>query len=222
MESLNVKTWDKTYAEGRSLLVWPDENVVASLNRHKGQFDKGIDLACGAGRHAILMSEMGIESIGIDSSKASIEFAKQQSKSMGLENVEFINSLIQDVQFKKESFDIVIAWGLIHYLEKEDKKQFIEKVKSILKPNGMFLLTLRSTEDSRKNNGIEIESDRYLVDYFDKGTNRVKQTKMYFWDEEGVKNMLKGFSKIDLGHRIIEPIGSIGNRTAHWLVEAFK
>lgn len=222
MGSLNVKTWDKVYSEGRSLLVWPDENVVSSLNRHKGQLKKGIDLACGAGRHAILMAQMGIESIGVDSSKSSIEFAKKRSENMGLENIGFINSLVQDVQLEKESFDIVIAWGLIHYLTREDQNDFLDKVKYILKPNGMFLLTLRSTEDSRTNSGKKIETNRYLVDYFDKGTNEVKQTKMYFWNEDGVNNLLKDFTRVDLGHRIIAPIGNLDNKTAHWLIEAFK
>ena len=165
---------------------------------------------------------MGIESIGVDSSKSSIEFAEKRSETMGLKNIEFINSLVQGVQFEKESFDIVMAWGLIHYLEKEDQEQFLNKVKYILKPDGMFLLTLRSTEDSRTNTGKKVEANRYLVDYFDKGTNRVKQTKMYFWDEDGVKNLLKDFTKIKLGHRIIEPIGQLNYKTAHWLVEVFK
>ena len=222
MESLNIKTWDKVYSEGRSLLVWPDETIVSSLNRYKGQFKKGIDLACGAGRHAMLMAQMGIESIGIDSSKSSIEFAEKRSEAMGLENIRFINNLVQDVQLEKESFDIVIAWGLMHYLEREDQDKFLEKVKYILKPNGMFLLTLRSTKDSRKNTGKEMETNRYLVDYFDKGTNEVKRTKMYFWNEDGVKSLLKDFTRIDLGHRVIEPIGHLNYKTAHWLVEAFK
>lgn len=222
MKSLNVETWDKVYSEGRSLLIWPDENVVSSLNRHKGKFTKGIDLACGAGRHAILMAQMGIESVGVDSSNASIDFAKMRSASLGLNNIEFMNGLVQDVELEKESFDIVIAWGLIHYLEKKDQEIFLNKVWSILKPNGMFLLTLRSQEDSRMVSGEKIDDNRYLVDYFDSGLNEVKQTEMFFWDECGARKLLKNFSKLELGHRIVEPIGSLGNKTAHWLVEAYK
>lgn len=222
MKSLNVETWDKVYSEGRSLLIWPDENVVSSLNRHKGKFTKGIDLACGAGRHAILMAQMGIESVGVDSSNASIDFAKMRSASLGLNNIEFMNGLVQDVELEKESFDIVIAWGLIHYLEKKDQEMFLNKVWTILKPNGMFLLTLRSQEDSRMNSGEKIDDNRYLVDYFDSGLNEVKQTEMFFWDECGVRKLLKNFSKLEIGHRIVEPIGSLGNKSAHWLIEAYK
>lgn len=222
MENLNVKTWDKVYSEGRSLLVWPDETVVSSLSKHKSKFEKGIDLACGAGRHAILMAQMGIKSVGIDSSKASIEFAEKRGKDLGLNNVKFINSLVQNVELEKESFDVVIAWGLIHYLDGEDQKLFLDKVKYILKPGGLFLGTLRSVEDSRMKDSKKIEESRYLVDYFGEGTNRVKQTKMYFWDKQGVEKLLHGFSNIKLGHRVIEPIGKLSFKTAHWLIEAYK
>lgn len=222
MDNINVRTWDSVYSEGRSLLIWPDETVVSSLNRHKGKLKTGIDLACGAGRHAILMAQMGMESVGVDSSKASIEFAKRRAVELDLKKIHFINSLVQNVEYEKESFDLIIAWGLIHYLDAEDQKRVLDKVSSILKPGGLFLLTLRSTKDSRKNSEREIEENRYLVDYFDKGTNKVKQTKMYFWDEQGVQKLLHDFSNVQLGHRIIEPIGQLSFKSAHWLVEAIK
>ncbi|NMA73278.1 MAG: class I SAM-dependent methyltransferase [Bacteroidales bacterium] len=222
MNNLNVETWNEVYASGRSLLVWPDENVISSLNRHKGKFTKGIDLACGAGRHTILMAQMGIESVGVDSSHASIEYAKKRSESLNIKNIDFINGLVQDLELEKEGFDIVIAWGLIHYLDKKDQEEFLNKVMSILRPNGMFLLTLRSEEDSRKTYGTKIEENRYLVDYFDSGLNEVKQTKMFFWNETGIRELLKDFSKLEIGHRVVEPIGGLGNKSAHWLIEAYK
>lgn len=222
MAGLNVKTWEGVYSEGRSLLIWPDETVVSSLNKYNGKLKKGIDLACGAGRHTILMSQMGIESIGIDSSQSSIDFAQKRSKKMGLNNIVFINSLVQEIEFEKGGFDVIIAWGLIHYLKKENQKTLLNKIYHTLKSNGLFLLTLRSIQDSRRSTGIKIEGNRYLVDYFNEDTNQVKQTKMYFWSEKEVMNLLKGFAKINLGHRVVEPIGQLGTKSAHWLVEAFK
>lgn len=222
MDNINVKTWDTVYSEGRSLLIWPDETVVSSLNKHKGKFNKGIDLACGAGRHTILMAQMGIESTGVDSSKSSIEFAKKRAAELGLTNIKFINGLVQEIEFEKESFDLVIAWGLIHYLEPEDQKQFLDKVWAILKSGGLFLCTLRSNKDSRMEFGEKTEENRYLIDYFDSGTDKAKQTALSFWDEDGVRELLRKFSSINLGHRIKEPIGKLNCRTAHWLVEAYK
>lgn len=222
MENINIKTWDSMYSEGRSLLIWPDEIVVSSLNKNRSMISKGLDLGCGAGRHTLLMAQMGIESIGVDSSKSAVEFAKKRAKNLKLNNVKFINCVVQDIALEEESFDIVIAWGLMHYLDSEDQKILLDKVKSLLKSDGLFLCTLRSDEDSRKDNGQNIQDNKYLVDYFDEGTEKVKKTIMYFWNEKGVRELLKDFSYIKLGHRIVEPIGKLNFKTAHWLIEAFK
>lgn len=218
----NINTWNKVYSEGRSLLIWPDENVVASLHRNKSDLQKGLDIACGAGRHTILMSQLGIESIGIDSSNAAIEFATKRSKELGLNNVTFINDIVQNLDFLKDTFDIVIAWGIMHYLKKEDRQQLLQKIKEVLKPNGILLCTLRSTEDSRIEEGKKISDNTYLVDYFDSDSDNTKQTEMYFWDEDEVRTFLKDFSDIKLGHRILEPIGHLSKKSAHWLIEAKK
>jgi ubiquinone/menaquinone biosynthesis C-methylase UbiE len=222
MNNVNVNTWDKMYSEGRSLLIWPDEAVVAALNRRIGQLNFGIDIACGAGRHAILMSQMGINSIGIDSSDNSIKFAIKRAQELKLKNLQFYVCLVQDMILDKGSIDIAIVWGLIHYLEVKDQGILLDKVLEFLKPGGMLLATFRSAEDSRLSKGKLVEQNRYLVDYFDSGTKALKQTLMCFWDEKGVRDVLSDFSKINLGHRIVEPIGSLGNKSAHWLVEAIK
>lgn len=222
MNNTNVNTWNKMYSEGRSLLIWPDEVVVATLNRRISQLNFGIDIGCGAGRHTILMAQMGINSVGIDSSDNSINFAIKRAQELKLENIQFRIGLAQDVKVEKEVADIVIAWGLFHYLEAKDQRILLNKILEFLRPGGTLLATFRSTEDSRLSKGKLVEQNRYLVDYFDSGIKDVKQTIMCFWDENGVRKTLSEFSKINLGHRVVEPIGSLGNRSAHWLVEAIK
>ena len=221
MNNINVETWNSVYSEGRSLLQYPDEMVVSFLSKHKGEFSRGIDIACGAGRHTILMAQMGLQSYGVDSSSSSIAYAKERSSKLGL-NVEFQNMLVQDMKFEDGFFDIAIVWGLVHYLALDDQMNVLTEVHRILKPGGKLLCTLRSTEDTRAKEGIEQEPNRFLVDYFDSGSSVPKKTLMYFWDEEGVKQKLKQFVSIELGHRIVEPIGKIGNKSAHWIISAEK
>lgn len=226
MESLNMNTssWNLVYSEGRSLLVWPDEIVVRSLVLNKNKnFKKGIDIACGAGRHTLLMGQMGIKSVGIDASKASIDFARQRAKQLQLdEYVEFMLGEVQGLEVEKESMDVAIVWGLIHYLEIYEQEILLRKIWDMLKPGGMFLATFRSVNDSRLNYGRRIRANRYIIDYFKSETSVSKQLIMSFWSEDEVRGLLRDFSKINLGHRTIEPVGQLRHRTAHWLVEAFK
>ncbi|MGI6493205.1 MAG: class I SAM-dependent methyltransferase [Pelotomaculum sp.] len=222
MNNLNISTWEQVYSVGRSLLIWPDENVVSSLKRNQSKLKKGIDIACGAGRHTLLMAQMGINSIGIDSSLASIKFAKQRAAELNLQNVQFINGKAQDLDYPSGDFDVAIVWGLIHYLEKEDQLRVLNTVKRILKSGGLLLCTLRSTDDSKMGNGKLVGTNQYIVDYFDSGTKQAKQTVMYFWDEIAVRETLKGFSTLRLGHRNLKPINLLDTTISHWLIEAIK
>ncbi|MBO9596782.1 MAG: class I SAM-dependent methyltransferase [Cohnella sp.] len=220
--NINVETWNAVYSEGRSLLQYPDEAVVTYLVRNKDSLKRGIDVACGAGRHTFLMAEMGLEAHGIDSSSASIAFATEKAARRGISNVNFANILAQDIQHESESFDIAIVWGLFHYLTIEDQAKVLSEVSRILKPGGKLLCTLRSSVDTRAEKGIEVEPNRYKVEYFDEDTKTPKYTLMYFWDEAGVRGFFRSFSDITMGHRTIEPMGKLANKTAHWLIAATK
>lgn len=222
MSNLNVETWNNVYAEGRSLLQYPDEIIISSLNKHKGQFSKGLDIACGAGRHTFLMNDFGIEAKGIDSSVAAITYAKKKADELGLTNTSFENKLVQDLTESSDVYDVIIVWGLIHYLEEQEQTDLINKVYSMLKPGGVLLSTLRSTRDSRMIKGKHIDGDKFLVDYFDRKSDSPKQTIMYFWDEMGVRNKLNMFNEVSLGHRSVDPIGDLDHTMAHWLIEARK
>lgn len=210
------------YSEGRSLLIWPDETVVSSLQRHRGKFKRGLDIGCGAGRHTLLMGQEGIEALGVDSSTAGVEFGQKRAKAMNLSNVAFRQSPAQAFDAPAQTYDIVIAWGLIHYMTDEDQIAFRTNVLRFLKPGGLFLLTMRSVADTRVQHGKKISGHRYLVDYFDKGTNTPKQTEMCLWDEKGVREFLKDFKNVSLGHRALAAIGDLENVSSHWLIEATR
>lgn len=222
MSDINVKTWDKMYAEGRSLLEYPDENVVAVLNKYRRKLKSGLDLACGAGRHTFLMADNGFTALGIDSSMSAVNFAKEKAKKLNYENACFKCSNVQEIILEKEAYDLIIVWGLFHYLDKNDREGLIKKIYSALSTNGILLSTLRSIQDSRVQNGKRLAQNTYLVDYFDKDTISPKKTKMYFWNEEEAKGFFADFREVYLGHRLKQPIGDLKNKTAHWLIEAHK
>ncbi|WP_171056280.1 class I SAM-dependent methyltransferase [Paenibacillus sinopodophylli] len=203
-------------------MQYPDEEVVSFFNRNKGKFQKGIDIACGAGRHTFLMASHGIEAVGVDSSTSSIEYAKATAADKQITNVSFECKLAQELSFPDQTFDVVVVWGLIHYLDLEAQQSTLKEAYRILKDGGQLLCTLRSEQDTRAKEGIETEPNRYSVEYFDAGSSDPKKTLMYFWDEAAVRAKLSDFQSIELGHRVIEPIGKLGNKTAHWLISATK
>lgn len=223
MDTVNIDTWNAVYSEGRSLLEWPDEQVVSFLAKNKEEIQKGLDIGCGAGRHVFLMCKMGMEAVGIDSSPAAIKFACAKQERLQIKKAKFIKWMAQNtpLPFEDNTFDLVIAWGLFHYLTQQEQRSLLAEIRRILVVNGRLLCTLRSEEDGRVSKGTEVEPNRFLVDYFDETSQSPKQTLMYFWSRSAVYTFFDGFfNDISLGHRLLQPIGKLGSASAHWLIEA--
>lgn len=217
----NIRSWESMYAEGRSLLRFPDDAVTAALTRHQG-FHSGLDLGCGAGRHALLMAQLGIQTHGVDSSPSSIAFARSRASELEMNNVHFHQSKVQELDFESSSQDLIVCWGVVHYLEAEDQTQILAQIHRMLKPGGLFLATLRSTKDTLCQPSAQTASNRYACEYFDAGTDKVKHTSLSFWDQSGVEALLASFSKVSLGHRAIQAVGRLERTSAHWIVQARK
>lgn len=221
--AVNIATWDGMYASGRSLLQWPDEQVVSALERHRGRFATGIDIGCGAGRHTLLMAQMGIQATGIDSSPAGIEHGRSRAAAMGLAaRTTFRTGLAQELDLPDAGFDVLICWGVIHYLAPADRATLVRTWERLLKPGGTLIVTIRSTRDTRAQGGVAGPDGSRRVEYFDSGSAGAKETVMHFWDEAGARGLLGNFTDVKLGHRAIEPVGKLGTATCHWLAEAVR
>lgn len=97
-----------------------------------------LDLGCGYGWHALYAMENGASSVvGVDISQKMLKIAKDKTH---YPEVEYICSAIEDIDFEKESFDIVISSLVFHYIE--DYSQIINKIHKALKPNGNLIFTV--------------------------------------------------------------------------------
>ena len=97
-----------------------------------------LDLGCGYGWHSIYAMENGASSVvGIDISQNMLKVAKEKTH---FSEVEYICGAIEDMDFKEESFDIVLSSLAFHYIK--DYKELIEKINKVLKPNGILIFTV--------------------------------------------------------------------------------
>ncbi|WFA09030.1 class I SAM-dependent methyltransferase [Tissierella sp. Yu-01] len=97
-----------------------------------------LDLGCGYGWHSICAMENGASSVvGIDISQKMLEIAKEKTH---FPEVEYICVAIEDMDFKEESFDIVLSSLAFHYIK--DYKELIKKINKVLKPNGKLIFTV--------------------------------------------------------------------------------
>lgn len=104
------KLWSKTYDTIPNLLIEVEEPAVRSILK---DFKKGkaLDAACGTGRYSQILSSLGHDVIGVDSSPYMLKQAKFQ-----VPKAKFIRSNLENLPLESESVDLVVcALALTHF-----------------------------------------------------------------------------------------------------------
>jgi SAM-dependent methyltransferase len=132
------------------------EFIHTKIQQFLGKGDFSIlELACGSGTHSILLSEYGYNILATDRSEEFLEIARKKSKSKKLQ------FSYMDMQNPTEvgRFDIVICLfdSLGYLLNNENISRVFKYVKSVLRPNGLFIFEYWHASAFLKN----FESCRY-------------------------------------------------------------
>jgi ubiquinone/menaquinone biosynthesis C-methylase UbiE len=114
-----------------------------------------LDIGCGTGTQCNDLSSSVNHVIGIDISRKLLAIAEQRKAERVIENVEFINATIFDERFNPASFDMVMAFYVLHFHEDpasfdmvmafyvlhfhEDIDEVFRRIHRLLKPGGLFV-----------------------------------------------------------------------------------
>jgi SAM-dependent methyltransferase len=105
------------------------------------EFVKGrvLDVGCGAGRHALYLQEKGFDVLGIDVSPLAVKVCKLR----GLKEARVTS--IEDIDFKKNSFDTIIMMGNNFGLFGSFKKaqRLLRRFHKITSENGLIIADTR-------------------------------------------------------------------------------
>ena len=142
------------------------------LGKVKGK--KVLDAGCGSGIYSKILAKKGAKVFGLELSGEMLKLAKQHCSK---ENINFKQGSIDKLPYKKNSFDIVVASLVIHYLAKPERA--FKEFNRVLKKDGILVF---STNHPIGNGGktIEIINGKKIVlvsDYF-------KESK-YYWTLHG-------------------------------------
>lgn len=122
----------------------PDEEEVDTiaelLSPHRG--DTLLDVACGYGRHALLLAEEnGLNVTGIDLSPALVKKAGQFAGEKGLE-ARFLASHARDMAWDAEFDHVILAYNSLSVFSPKDVHRVLGSIHRALKPGAKLFLDI--------------------------------------------------------------------------------
>ena len=112
-------------------------HIVKKLDIKQGQ--KVLEVGCGWGGMAFeIAKQKGCEVTGISLSKNQINYCKNKSKELGLDNQ--VNFELADYREIKGQYDRIYSVGMFEHVGKKFYKVFFESMNKLLKEDGIFLL----------------------------------------------------------------------------------
>ena len=126
--------WNERYRLGEHSSNEPDSFLVECA----GYWDllgsrTALDLACGAGRHALYLAAHGFETTAVDFAEAGLETARRRVADLGLNlTTQAVDLEAPNADLGVEVYDLIVA---VHYLH----RPLFEQIRRALRPGGLVV-----------------------------------------------------------------------------------
>ncbi len=127
------KNYDKTEERFEYIHKKSRENTKRFLK----DSDSVLDYGCGTGTTSCQFSNQVKEIHAIDISSKMIEIAREKAAVSKIANVRFEQSDIFDEKFSSESYDVILAFNMLHTVT--NPRDVMQRINELLKPEGVFI-----------------------------------------------------------------------------------
>jgi len=100
--------------------------------------DRVIDVGCGSGVIADLLTSLGARATGIDANPAAIEYARE---TFARPNLDFRLGLIEELEFQPGTLDKIYCFELIEHIYEHQVRSLLRTFSSLARPGGKLILT---------------------------------------------------------------------------------
>lgn len=131
--SSGYRRWSQTYDSPGNPLIEVEQPVVWSVFESMPP-GKALDAACGSGRHARRLVELGHQVVGVDSSPEMLEMAKAS-----VPQAAFHEGDLNSLPAESTSFDLVVCSLALEHVA--DLTEAIQELSRVLRPGGRMVLS---------------------------------------------------------------------------------
>lgn len=161
--------WDSIYRTSGVINIEPyvEMQKVVELFRERG-VKQVLDVACGTGRHTVMLARQGFKVFGLDISPEAIKLGYAWLAREKLKAKLHVQSMFDKLPYKDEFFDAVVCIKSLNHGRIEDIRRAITEIERVLKPGGMIFIVvarerkLRDTAAQRRRKAIIID-ERTLI-----------------------------------------------------------
>jgi cyclopropane fatty-acyl-phospholipid synthase-like methyltransferase len=154
-ETTALTSWYETFFSGLSVEFWIHAALPPSLEElnflreqlaiHPGK--RVLDIACGAGRHAVLLAELGYKVTSLDISAQLLSEARRFAQEREV-SVDWRQGDMRTLAFDEE-YDAALCFGnSFGYLSRTDTKQFLKRLSAGLRDGARFVIESGAVAES--------------------------------------------------------------------------
>lgn len=192
-----MATWNELFLNEKFIASLPQPEVYKFIKVLEDTFpDKPLsiwDFCCGAGRHTLLISQMGHSAYGSDISENGIKYTQKRLERNGLIATLKVADMI-DNPYKDLNFHGAISWDALHHNSIKNITNAVNNVYENLFDGGMFMVSLLSTKAGRADlRGKEIEENTFVRE-----DGPEKGVPHHYFNEQGIRDLFKKWKIISL------------------------
>jgi len=144
--------WNELFSKPGFAPRYPSEAVIRwtfrNFPRAAASHTRLLDLGSGTGRHALFFAREGYQTTAVDFSPVAIKELQSAAKRNGLV-IDGHVAAADDLPFPDNTFDGVLAFGVLYYLPPEAMRKAVTELHRVLKPGGRAFVMIKSNRDSR-------------------------------------------------------------------------
>ncbi len=132
--------WNERYRRGEHATTEPSKLLV----RVAGNLSPGraLDIACGAGRHAVYLAQHGWQVMAVDASRVGIDITKERARACGVT----VDARVADLErdefvIEEDSYDLVCVF---YYLQRD----LFQRLRAGVSPRGTLVAAIHMVDDA--------------------------------------------------------------------------